>query len=103
MLLFPLTWGAVLAAVWIWRGPWAAALVLPVLPLSGYVALQFAERFDRVWGATRAFAILVLRRRAFLRLTAERHDIQNEIAALGREVDALYSPSNSASGASRGT
>ena len=77
--------------------------VLPVLPLSGYVALQFAERFDRVWGATRAFAILVLRRRAFLRLTAERHDIQNEIAALGREVDALYSPSNSASGASRGT
>ena len=71
-------------------GPaWAAALVAPILPLTGYVALHFAERFDRVMGATRALAILLFRRRAFLRLTAERHDIRRQILDLGREVDGL--------------
>ncbi len=92
-LLFPLTWIAILAGVWLWRGPWAAALVAPVLPLTGYVALQFAERVDRLVGATRALTLLLLRRRAFLRLTAERHDIQREIVDLGHEVDAIHSPS----------
>jgi len=87
-LLFPLTWAAILTAIWLWRGggPWAALFVAPVLPLTGYVALHFAERFDRLVGATRALAILVFRRRAFLRLTAERHRIREEILALGREV-----------------
>jgi hypothetical protein len=89
MLLFPLTWTAVLVAVWLWRGPWAAALVAPILPLTGYVALHFAERFDRVVGATRALAILLFRRRAFLRLTAERHEIRRQILELGQEVDGL--------------
>jgi len=89
MLLFPLTWTAVVVAVWLWRGAWAAALVAPILPLTGYVALHFAERFDRVVGATRALAILLFRRRAFLRLTAERHDIRRQILDLGREVDGL--------------
>src|SRR2546428_8065015 len=78
-------------AVWLWRGPWAAALVAPALPLTGYVALQFAERLDRVIGATRALSIFLLRRRAFLRLTAERRAIREEILALGREVDAVGS------------
>lgn len=103
VLLFPLTWIALLTAVWLWRGPWAAALAAPVLPLSGYVALHFAERLDRLLGATRALTILLFRRRAFLRLSAERHDIQTEIAELGREVDALYSPSSSPNAPSRGT
>ena len=89
MLLYPLTWTAVLVAVWLWKGLWAAAVVAPILPLTGYVALQFAERFDRVVGATRALAILLFRRRAFLRLTAERHDIRRQILDLGREVDGL--------------
>jgi len=88
-LLFPLTWTVVIAAVWLWRGMWAAALVTPALPLTGYVALHFTERFDRLIGATRALAILSLRRRAFLRLTAERHEIREQILALGREVEAL--------------
>ncbi len=88
-LLFPLTWAAILTGSWLWRGPWLAALIAPALPLSGYIALQFAERLDRVAGATRALAILLLRRRAFLRLTAERRAIRNEILALGQEVDAL--------------
>jgi hypothetical protein len=89
MLLFPLTWTAVLVAVWLWKGIWAAVFVAPILPLTGYVALQFAERFDRVLGSTRALAILLLRRRAFLRLTAERHEIRRQILQLGQEVDGL--------------
>ena len=93
-LLFPLTWMMVLAGVWLWRGAWTAALVAPLLPLVGYVALEVAERFDRVLGATRALFILLFRKRAFLRLTAEQNEIQREIAELGREVDALYAPSS---------
>ena len=89
MLLFPLTWAAILTAVWLWKGMWVAALVAPILPLTGYVALHFAERFDRVVGATRALAILLFRRRAFLRLTAERHEIRRQILDLGQEVDGL--------------
>jgi len=76
-------------AVWLWRGVWAAVVVAPALPLTGYVALHFAERFDRLVGATRALAILLLRRRAFLRLTAERREIRAEILELGREVEAV--------------
>jgi len=87
-LLFPLTWTVVIAAVWLWRGVWPAVLVAPALPLTGYVALHFAERFDRMAGATRALAILLFRRRAFLRLTAERREIREEILKLGRDVDA---------------
>ncbi len=88
-LLFPLTWAAILMGIWLWRGPWAAALVAPALPLSGYVAMHFSERLDRVAGATRALAILLLRRRAFLRLAAERRAIRQEIVELGQEVDAV--------------
>jgi len=50
------------------------------------------ERLDRLIGATRALALLLLRRRAFLRLTAERHDIQREIVELGREANGLRPP-----------
>jgi len=77
-----------IAAVWLWRGIWPAVLVAPALPLTGYVALHFAERFDRIVGATRALAILLLRRRAFLRLTAERREIREAILELGRDVEA---------------
>ncbi len=87
-LLFPLTWAVVIAAVWLWRGLWPAVLVAPALPLTGYVALHFAERFDRMVGATRALAILLFRRRAFLRLTAERREIREAILQLGRDVEA---------------
>ena len=86
-LLFPLTWAAVFVAVWLWRGIWPALLVAPALPLTGFVALQFAERFDRIVGATRALAILLFRRRAFLRLTAERREIREEILELERELE----------------
>lgn len=88
-LLFPLSWTAVVLAVWLWRGPWAAALTGLALPLTGFAALRFSERLDRVVGATRALAIFLVRRWAFLRLAAERRTIREEIIELGREVDAV--------------
>ena len=87
VLLFPITWGvaaAVLALVW---GPPAAAAAL-LVPLTGYAALLFAERLDRMRGATRALALFLLRRWAFLRLLAERHAIREEILRLSRDVAA---------------
>jgi len=87
MLLFPLTWGLAAALLaFVWAPPAAAAALL--LPLTGYAALIFAERLDRMRGATRALALFLLRRWAFLRLLAERHAIREEILRLSREVAA---------------
>jgi len=87
MLLFPLTWGVAAALLaFVWAPPAAAAALL--LPLTGYAALIFAERLDRMRGATRALALFLLRRWAFLRLLAERHAIREEILQLSREVAA---------------
>src|SRR5258706_16482361 len=47
-LLFPLTWTAVIGAVWLWRGVWPAVLVAPAPPPTGYVALHFARRLVRL-------------------------------------------------------
>ncbi len=87
MLLFPVTWGAAAVVLALrWGPPTAAAALL--LPLTGYAALIFAERLDRMRGATRALALFLLRRWAFLRLLAERHAIREEILRLSRQVAA---------------
>ncbi|OLB10928.1 MAG: hypothetical protein AUH07_10160 [Gemmatimonadetes bacterium 13_2_20CM_70_9] len=88
MLLFPITWGAVAAAIWRWQGLAAALLALALLPLTGYAALGFFERLDRVVGGARALGLFVFRRRAFLLLLAERKAIREDILALGREIGA---------------
>src|SRR5216117_3144246 len=88
MLLFPITWGAVAAAIWRWQGLAAALLALALLPLTGYADLGFFERLDRVVGGARALGLFVFRRRAFLRLLAERKAIREDILALGREIGA---------------
>src|SRR5207247_1895951 len=59
MLLFPITWGAVAAAIWRWQGLAAALLALALLPLTGYAALGFFERLDRVVGGARALGLFV--------------------------------------------
>lgn len=86
MLLFPVTWvvaGVVVGARW---GLARGALALVAAPLSGYAALLFFERLDRVIGAARALGLFVLRRWAFLRLLAERKGIREDILALGRDL-----------------
>ncbi|HEY6928481.1 MAG TPA: lysophospholipid acyltransferase family protein [Thermoanaerobaculia bacterium] len=87
MLLFPLTW--LLAAWGALRlfGPWAAAAALVLLPLSGYAALLFAERFDDVAGRARAWLSLVFSARAVQRLLAERRSIRDEMIRVADELE----------------
>ena len=87
MLLFPLTWTGLGAAVWLWRGVQAGVLAFALAPLTAYAALVFFERLDRIIGGARALSLFVFRRWAFLRLVAERHAIREEIVALGRAVE----------------
>ena len=89
MLLFPLTWAGVAAAVWWWRGIEAGMLAFAVAPLTAYAALVFLERLDRIIGGARALSLFVFRRWAFLQLLAERKGIREEILALGREIGAV--------------
>src|SRR5205823_13876533 len=68
MLLFPLTWIGVAAAVWLWRGMEAGVVAFALAPLTAYAALVFFERLDRIIGGARALSLFVFRRWAFLRL-----------------------------------
>ncbi len=88
MLLFPLTWAAVAAAAGLLWGVKAGLVALAVVPLTGYGALLFFERLDRIVGGGRALALFAFRRWAFLRLLAERKGIQEAILALGRDIGA---------------
>lgn len=86
MLLFPLTWLAVAAVLWVAAG-WLVGLgALVLIPLWGYVAIRFFEELDRFVGSFLALALFVTRRRSFVRLLAERAAIRREILALGDEA-----------------
>jgi len=82
LLLFPLTWVALALLTWKFFGPFLAITSLLFVPLCGYVAIRFAEEFDRFWGGFQALMLLVMRRRSFVRLLAERAAIRREILAL---------------------
>ncbi len=87
MLLFPVTWAAIAAAVGLSWGVEAGLIALAVAPLTAYGALLFFERLDRIIGGARALALFAFRRWAFLRLLAERQAIRDEIVALGQAVE----------------
>jgi 1-acyl-sn-glycerol-3-phosphate acyltransferase len=81
-LLFPLTW-LVCAGLCAWQGGWVVALLAVIcLPFLGYVAIRFAEEFDRALGAAKAILFFVTRGYFAKRLLAERRAIRNEILAL---------------------
>jgi len=82
-----LTWTVVIVAVWLGAACGSSARGARVTA-DGLrrAALRGAVRSPG--GGTRALAILLFRRGAFLRLTAERREIREEILDLGREVEA---------------
>jgi len=59
------------------------------LPLAAYAGLVFLERLDRLIGGARALGLFLFKRWAFLRLLAERKAIQEDILALGREIEGV--------------
>ena len=86
MLLFPLTWIAAAAVLWVVAGWLVGLAALLLIPPCGYVAIRFVEELDRFVGSFLALALFVTRRRSFVRLLAERAAIRREILALGDEA-----------------
>lgn len=87
MLLFPLTWIGVCVAGFLlagWPGALAALLVVPV---SGLIAIRFAEEWENFIGGARAVVYFIKRRWFFNRLLVERRVIREEIQALGDEAE----------------
>ncbi len=84
--VFPLTWILVAIVVdRIFDIEWAM-LSLVVMPFTGYIALAFLERLDRVIGSSRALALLLVRPIAFQRLVAERRLIREAILQANDET-----------------
>lgn len=86
LLFFPLTWILIALITWRFAGWLAAMGTLVMAPVCGYVAIRFAEEFDRLSGGFQALMLFLLRRRWFLRLLAERTAIRKEILALRDET-----------------
>lgn len=87
LLLFPLTWIGVAIFCFQWLG-WSAALAsLLVVPVSGYVAIRFAEEWENFIGGAKAVIYFIKRRWFFKRLLVERRVIREEIEALGNEAE----------------
>jgi glycerol-3-phosphate O-acyltransferase/dihydroxyacetone phosphate acyltransferase len=86
MALYPLTymaWGALVG----WRfGLMSGVVTALVLPLLGYIALQFFEQLDDVIGHTRALTWRIARQSAFERLLRTRRALRDEIVALAEEM-----------------
>jgi 1-acyl-sn-glycerol-3-phosphate acyltransferase len=84
LLFYPLTW---LGAAWWAGGHWGwsiGLLALALGPLTGWAALRFIEGSDRLAGGARGLLLALTGRRRFLRLVAEREDIREDVASLGR-------------------
>ncbi len=86
MLFFPLTWLIVAAIEFQLLGWQWALLTFPLLPLTGYLAMRFLEKWDASIGGLRALTFFLMQRRFFVRLLAERRIIKDEILALGDEA-----------------
>jgi glycerol-3-phosphate O-acyltransferase / dihydroxyacetone phosphate acyltransferase len=86
LALYPLTY-IVCGIVVGWRWRWEYGLITALLlPLLGYIALQFFEQLDDVIGRTRALTWRIARRSAFERLMRTRGELRDEIVALAEEM-----------------
>lgn len=86
IILFPLTWIAILIAAYVLTDWQVALAAMIVAPLAAYVALRFQEEFARFFGGARALTLLVTRRRFVEQLRVEQREIQREISVLASEV-----------------
>jgi hypothetical protein len=86
-LLFPLTWGVLIAAAGLALGTGGALVAAVLGPASGYSALRARESLDLLVGRGRALFFAVARGPAIRRLVAERGAIHEEILQLGRELE----------------
>lgn len=84
--LFPLTWTGLAVLVWRPAGVPMALAAWLLMPLTGYAALLFLERLDRLVGAARGLSLRLLGPSAFRRLDAQRQRIREAIVRLEQEI-----------------
>jgi glycerol-3-phosphate O-acyltransferase / dihydroxyacetone phosphate acyltransferase len=84
LLLYPVVWALEGWAVYALGGKWWLALFLLALPLTGFFALSWYERFDRVGKETRAFVRFLKDRDLVRRLRERREELARELRALAR-------------------
>lgn len=86
MLLFPLTWLALVALFGSFDGWRGVLLALALAPACGWIAVRFFEKLDGFVGGARALRFYLTRRWFFKELLADRRRLREEIAALGAEA-----------------
>jgi len=86
ILFFPLLWALLALAAFLRAGATAALVAFLLLPACGLLALLLGERFESSLASLRALGILLFRRRAALRLLAERRQIRERLVSLSSEV-----------------
>jgi len=91
LLLYPLAWIAEGWAAWALGGPLALLLFLLALPITGFLALAFSERLERVGREARAFLVALGHR-------GRRERLRREREALVRELEALANPGEAGTG-----
>lgn len=85
LLLYPITWVIVCAALWRFAGARYGLAAMIVLPLLGYIAMRLAEGIDEVIGRLRAVWHRAFGRRGYLQLIAQQNAIRAEIVAVAEE------------------
>jgi len=87
LLLFPLSWSAVGAAVG-WQLNWISGVCVALSgPFLGYIVLVFKERIEKLSLSTRALTAFLNRRAHLARLSVQREAIHQDIISLGSAVD----------------
>jgi 1-acyl-sn-glycerol-3-phosphate acyltransferase len=85
VLIYGLTWSGLAAVGWLAAGPWGALAAMVAGPLSGLIAVGFLERLQPLLGGARGVLLALTGRRRFLRLTAERRAIREELLRVAKE------------------
>jgi 1-acyl-sn-glycerol-3-phosphate acyltransferase len=83
--LFPLAWTLIAVIISHYRGAPVAVAAWLLMPVTGYAALLFLERMDRLTGAARGLFLRLFRPRAFRRLETQRQRIREMILQLAEE------------------
>jgi len=87
VVVFPVSWLILTTLIYLYTHVAEVWLGLLFLPLSGYLALLFYERFGRLFGAARGPMILLTRRQVIGQMREQRRQIHDTIVALGDLVE----------------
>lgn len=90
LVAYPATWGLLAVGGWLGWGLFGAMVALTAGPVTGFLALRFRERFQRLTATLRGLLVAIFGTRLYVRLLAERRRLRDEFARLDsqRQSDA---------------